>query len=120
MLPQVVDKQSCLRSVSAQLGKILDDDCLDLSGFHSFIDFVNALAVEVHAADIVVKGLANHLMPVCDGVFINDFPLICQGVQFIVLVPTQAVIQPDLHVSSFPLWCVPIAAHTIAHCFSNS
>ena len=61
------------------------------------------LAVEVHAADVIVKGLADDLMSVCDGVFINDFLLICQGVQFIVLVPAQAVIQPDLHVSSFPL-----------------
>lgn len=120
MFPQVVNKQGCLRSVTAQPGKILDNDRLDFPSSHNFVDFVNALAVEVHAADIVVKGLADHLMPVCDGVFINDFPLICQGVQFIVLVPTQAVIQPDLHVSSFPLWCVPIAAHTIAHCFSNS
>ena len=120
MFPQVVDKQSCLRSVTAQPGKILDNDRLDFPSFHNFVDFVNALAVEVHSADIVVKGLADDLVPVCDGVFINDFPLIRQGVQFIVLVPTQAVIQPDLHGSSFPLWCVPIAAHTIAHCFSNS
>lgn len=53
-------------------------------------------------------------------IFVNDLSLICQGVQFIILVPAQAVIQPDLHGSSFPLWRVPIAAHTIAHCFSNS
>ena len=74
----------------------------------------------MHAADIVIEGFSDDLMPVCDGVFINDFPLIRQGIQFIVLIPTQAVIQLDFHGSSFPLWCVLIAAHTIAHCFSNS
>ena len=71
-------------------------------------------------SDDIVKGLANNFMSICNGIFVNDLSLICQGVQFIILVPAQAVIQPDLHGSSFPLWRVPIAAHTIAHCFSNS
>ena len=120
MFPQVVDKQGSLRSVSTQAGQVFDNDGFNLARFDHFIDFIDALAVEVHSADIVIEGLTDNFMSVCDGVFVNDLSLICQGVQFIVLVPTQAVIQPDFHVSSFPLWCVPIAAHTIAHCFSNS
>ena len=40
----------------------------------------------------IVKGLTDNFMSVCDGVFVNDLSLICQGVQFIILVPAQAII----------------------------
>ena len=39
-----------------------------------FIDFVDALTVEVHTADIVIEGFAaNHLVAIADGKVVYDF-----------------------------------------------
>ena len=92
MLPQIVDEQRCLRPMTAKARQILDYDCFDAPGFNRLVDFIDALAVEVHSADIVIEGLAHNLVTVCDRIFINDFSLICQGVQLIILVPAQAII----------------------------
>ena len=92
MLPQIVDEQRCLRPMTTKARQILDNDRFNFPCFNRLVDFIDALAVEVHTADIVIEGLAHNLVTVCDGIFINDFSLICQGIQFIILVAAQAII----------------------------
>ena len=92
MLPQIVDEQRCLRPMTTKARQILDNDRFNFPCFNRLVDFIDALAVEVHTADIVIEGLAHNLVTVCDGIFINDFSLICQGIQLIILVAAQAII----------------------------
>ena len=55
MFSEVVNKECCLRSVTAQAGQVFNDDRLDLARFDHLIDFVDALTVEVHTADLSSK-----------------------------------------------------------------
>ena len=105
VFPQIVDEQGGLGAVAAQAGQILHHHGLDLSRLHHLVDPIDAGAVEVHPAHIVVERLAHHLMAISDGVVKNDLPLVAQGVEFLVLVSGQAVIQPDFHAPSFPMCC---------------
>ena len=120
MFSEVVDKECGLRPVTAQAGQVFNDNRFDLARFDHLIDFVDALTVEVHTADIVIKGFANHFVTVTDCKIVYDFPLIIQRVQFFILISGQPVIEPDFHNRSFPLWCADHAQHTIAHNFLNS
>ena len=120
MFSEVVDKECCLRSVTAQAGQVFNDDRLDLARLDHLIDFVDALTVEVHTADIIIEGFAHHLVAVADGKVIYDFPLVIQRIQFFILISGQPIIEPDFHNRSFPLWCADHARHTIAHNFLNS
>lgn len=95
MLPQVVNEDCGLRPVPPQPGEILDDDGFDLLLLHRLIDLVDARTVEVHAADVVVEGLSHHLVAVGHGIAIDDLPLIGQGIQFVVLIPGQAIRPSD-------------------------
>lgn len=49
-----------------------------------------------------------------------DLSLVIQRVEFFILISGQAVIEPDFHDRSFPLWCADLPRHTIAHKFLNS
>ena len=120
MFAEVVDKECCLRPVTAQAGQVFNDDRFDFARFDHLIDFVDSLTVEVHTADIVIEGFAHHLVAVADGKVIYDFPLVVQRIQFFILISGQPIIEPDFHNRSFPLWCADHARHTIAHKFLNS
>ena len=120
MFSEVVDKECGLCPVTAQAGQVFNDDRFDLARFDHLIDFVDALTVEVHTADIVIEGFAHHLVTVADGKVVYDFPLVVQRVQFFILISGQPVIEPNFHNRSFPLWCADHARHTIAHNCLNS
>ena len=120
MFSEIVDKECGLRPVTAQAGQVFNDDRFDLARFDHLIDFVDALTVEVHTADIVIEGFAHHLVAVADGKVVYDFSLVIQRVEFFVLISGQPVIEPNFHNRSFPLWCADHARHTIAHKFLNS
>ena len=97
VLPQVVDEQGRLGAVPAQAGQVLHHNGLYEAGLHRLVNPVDSGAVEVHPAHIVIKGFPHHFMAVTDGVVVDDVPLIAQGVEFLVLVPREAIVQPDLH-----------------------
>ena len=104
VFPQVVNKECRLRFVSAEAGKIFDDDGINRLFLHLIIDFFNALTVEVHPADIVVKGFSDDGVTVVFCVFHQNIFLIGQRIQFLVLVAGQAVIKPCAH-NPFPFMC---------------
>ena len=62
----------------AQAGQVFDDDGFNFPCLDHFIDFVDALTVEVHTANIVIEGFTNHLVAVADGKVIYDFSLVIQ------------------------------------------
>ena len=64
VLSEIVNEQRGLCFVPAEAGHILDDNRLNRALLDLFIDFVNALTVEVHTADIVVKRFADNLVTV--------------------------------------------------------
>ena len=97
VFPQVVNEQGRLGAVAPQTGQVLHHNGLHEAGLHRLVNPVDAGAVEVHPAHIVIKGFPHHFMAVADGVVVDDFPLIAQGVEFLVLVPREAIVQPDLH-----------------------
>ena len=105
MFAEVVNKECGLRPVTAKAGQVFNDDRFDPARFDHLVDFVDSLTVEVHTADIVIKGFANHFVTVADGKIVYDFPLIIQRVQFFILISGQPIIEPDFHNRSFPLWC---------------
>ena len=80
ILPQVVDEQCGLGSVSPQSGQVFYHDGIDKALFHRVIDFIDALSVEVHAADIVVERFTHDVVALCHGVVIEDLSLIGQGI----------------------------------------
>ena len=100
VFPQVVNEECRLRFVSAEAGKVFDDDGINRLFLHLIIDFFNALTVEVHAADIVVKGFSDDGVTVVLRVFHQNIFLIGQRIQFLVLVTGQAVIEPRSHKNS--------------------
>lgn len=104
----------------AKAGQIFDDDGFNFPCLDHFIDFVDALTVEVHTADIVIEGFTNHLVAIAGGKGVYDLSLVIQRVEFFILISGQAVIEPDFHDRSFPLWCADLPRHTIAHKFLNS
>ena len=77
-LTEVVNEECGLCPVPAKAGQIFDDDGFNFPCLNHFIDFVDALTVEMHTADIVVEGFANHLVAVGDGKVIYDFSLVIQ------------------------------------------
>ena len=106
--------------MTAKAGQVFDDDSFDFTCLDRFIDLIDTLAVEVHAADIVIEGFAHHLVTVADRKVVYDFSLVIQRVEFFILISGQPVIEPDFHNRSFPLWCADYSRHTIAHKFLNS
>lgn len=84
MFSEVVNKECCLRSVTAQAGQVFNDNRFDLARFDHLIDFVDALTVEVHTADIVIEGFANYFVTVADSKVVYDFSLVIQRVEFFV------------------------------------
>ncbi len=76
MLPEVINEERGLSFMSAESRHILNDNRLDSIVLDLFIYFINTLAVEVHTADIVVKGLADNFMPVLFGVLNKDASLV--------------------------------------------
>ena len=86
VFPQVVNEQCRLRTMAPQTGQIFDDDGFDGTRLYRFIDFVDALTVEVHAADIVIERLTDYFVTVGQRIFIDDFSLVCQRVQFFIFI----------------------------------
>ena len=78
MFSQIVDEQCGLRAVTAKAGQVFDDNRFDLARFDHLIDFVDALTVEVHTADIVIEGFTNHLVAIADGKVVYNFSLVVQ------------------------------------------
>lgn len=102
VLPQVVNEERSLGAVTAQPGQVLDDDGFDFPSFHHFIDAVDACSIEVHAADIIVKGFSYDLMTLADCKVVDDLALIFQGVQFLVFITGQAIVEPDFYACFLP------------------
>ena len=74
-------------AVAAEARKVFYDDRIDLVLFHCFTYFFNPVPVEVHAADIVIKGFAGDGESVFLSISGNDAALIGQGIEFFVLIP---------------------------------
>ena len=87
MLFEVVDEYRSLCAVAAEARKVFYDDRIDLVLFHCFTYFFDPVPVEVHAADIVVKGFAGDGESVFLSISGNDAALIRQGIEFFVLIP---------------------------------
>ena len=62
MLSEIIDEQRSLCFVSAETGHILDDDRFNGVLLNLFIDLVDTLTVEMHSADVIVKGFSDDLM----------------------------------------------------------
>ena len=107
ILPQVIDEEGGLGTVTAQTGQVFDDDGIDAPGIHRFAQLGDALPFEVHAGDVVIEGLAHDGVAVTESIAFDDAALVHQGVQFFIFVTGQAVVKPYSHVTSpFRAGCV--------------
>ena len=78
ILPEVVNEQGCLGTMSSQSGQVFDHDGIDQSRIHYLVYSGNALPFKVHTADIVIEGFSHDFVAVADGITLDDTALITQ------------------------------------------
>ena len=59
---QIIDEQSCLGSMATDTGQVFYQNGIDSSCLHHIVYFVNAGAVKMHAADVVIKRFSNNFV----------------------------------------------------------
>ena len=97
VFPQIVDEQSGLGTVPPQTGEVFHHDGLDPSGFHRLADLIDSRPVEMHPADVVIEGFTHDFVSIGNGVVVDNIPLVAEGIEFLVLISGETIVEPDLH-----------------------